>query len=308
MTAPKKIMPDRETLILIIAAAGLLTLILVRGGTSRINYTLPELPLYEAARFDRIEVSGGGDTKTLRRNSAGVWSLAPEGYRADDTLMNGITAILARFEPVDLVSRKSGYERYGVDDSKGLRIRAYSGETLLRDFTAGKASESGRYSYIRLPGDDNIYSVRQDLQGLFGRNPSEMREKELFPETEGSALRLISGTGTGKSRVYRRDEDNLWRGPGGGEADQEALNDLAARLASLQALRWLSGSPSGKAFRVILRGGEEFRLDIYPPTEEGLYPARSDSVQTPFLLSAFSGDTIMDFFKPAEEEREPLRP
>ena len=62
-----------------------------------------------------------------------------------------------------LVSESKSYDRYDLSDEKKLSIKAWEGETLKRDFYAGKVSPSSRHTFITLAGDNFSTEIFADF-------------------------------------------------------------------------------------------------------------------------------------------------
>jgi hypothetical protein len=161
-----------------------------------------------------------------------------------------------------MISQTGDYKRFGLDDSKEL-IVSKNDKTLLRLFI-GSVSSTGNYTYIKLPDNQKIYSVRGDISRTFSKNEDELRDKTIL--TLGNVSEII---------VTKNDEVITKTG-------DEAV-ELLTSLNNLKASNFKDLDRENILMSVLFSGSEDKTLIIYNPVE-GEYPATSSDVSFPFTI------------------------
>jgi hypothetical protein len=80
---------------------------------------------------------------------------------------------------VDLISDREDYARFELENNSAVTVRISTSEGPVREFLLGKSSSSSVYSYIRLPGQKGVYSVRGNLKNTFKSSMDEWRDKQV---------------------------------------------------------------------------------------------------------------------------------
>lgn len=284
----------REFIILAVIAALLLLYIIFRTA-GNINYDLPAVPAVTSESIDHITVSGPQVDLDFSREDE-KWSINPEGWTADKASLKAISSAVAELKLTDLISTSGALSRYNLDEQERITIKAYSSGELLREIYIGKVSSSGIYTYIMLPGDDNIYSVRGDLPSRFSGDKTTMRDKEILSVPRSGALKMTLIEGS-RALTVSRDKDGIWTADGGLEINGENASAIVPVLSPLRCTDFLQTLPAEPAEMVLdiqTADGNIF-LEIWPETGDG-YPARSSVNGYPILLTAYTTEKILKVF------------
>lgn len=122
---------------------------------------------------------------SLRKEDSG-WFITAEKVQIpiDDSSMEEILQLFKNMPPIKVVSDKQeDWETYETLDELGLRITAYRHKEILSDFFIGKVEydASGEaVTYVRVQGDDEIYSVKGNIRKIFIQDFFE----QVFPITQ----------------------------------------------------------------------------------------------------------------------------
>ena len=228
-----------------------------------------------------------------------------------------------------LVSESRNYSRYDLDDDKKITVRAWTGDTLAREFELGKAATSYQHTFVQLADDDRIYHAQGNLRGKFDQTLDNLRDKTVLSFDLGEIQEIhitkggeviafaltqlpVEGT-TGEAVEGKRPEsqktERVWKTSGGAEGDETQLNRLLSSLSNLQCEAYIDGKNkedfANPICQVQLKGSKEYTLSIFKKTDKDAktYPAFSSENDYPFLLPEWQANNLMK--KPDELTKKP---
>jgi hypothetical protein len=296
-----------EYLILIGIIAALAVYLAVRS-TDRTQYELPDIPEVSAGEFTKLEIARKGAGITLEKKDE-RWKLLPQGYPADPAHMEGILSTLATLKTTALASESKDYQRYELDDGHKIRVRAWTGDRIRRDFELGKAAPSFRHTFIKLADDHRVFHARDNFRRKFDQDATALQDKtalELSAAAIKSFVISAAAVDTEFSRLESDDEKAPpeWQRSDGEAADRAAVEKLIGTLSRLNHQGFVDGL--GKTdldkpiFSIALKGEDSHTLSIFEkqPPDTDQYPAVSSRAQFPFYLSGSQIEQIM--LKPAD--------
>jgi hypothetical protein len=232
--------------------------------------------------------------------------------------------MLAEFETLTvttLVSESGDYQRYDLGDEKKIAVKAWGGETLLRNFEIGKAAPSFRHTFVKLADDDRVYHARNNFRNTFDKTMDSMRDKavlsfqtaditefqladektsltftlEEMPAAEPQAEAASQPT-TDQSTAERAKK--VWQGPDGKNGDDLNINRLLAVLSNLRCDTYIEDRKkddfTSPVYTIDLKGVQNHKLSIFTPLkpDDPNYPAISSGSDYPFLLTKNTVDRI----------------
>ena len=286
----------------------------------RTLYRLPVLPEVSAKDISKIEIEKA-DGKIILKKKDDAWYIVPQEYRADPDRIKGINSTLEKVILTAMVSEAKNYKRYDLSPDKRIRVRAWTGDTLGREFDIGKAVPSSRHTFVRLTGDDRIYHARDDFRNKFNRTAGEFRDKTVLT-FDTTAIQEISLTRDQQVLVFKRtqvslekdaagDKDQtplkakmIWQSQDGRKGDEARLNRLLSTLSNLSCDSYIDSRQkkdfTSPTFSINLKGDRVYSLMIFSKIEEAddNYPAVSSENEYPFLLPQWKAKDVM----PATEE------
>jgi hypothetical protein len=121
---------------------GLVLFMALRSG-DRVQYRMPQIAAVEGEAINRITIEGGEGTVELEKRE-NAWRIQPQGWPADTAQVSQMVNAIADFSLTALVSEAGNYARYELDEGGRLRIRAFGGEGVLREFDLGKPDDARR--------------------------------------------------------------------------------------------------------------------------------------------------------------------
>lgn len=271
-----------------------LTYLIVRSD-SKVNYKVPRFTEVVKDEITAISMIDENQSVELRK-TGDSWLIEPQGYRADSSQISRLLSEASELTVVDLITNREDYERYELDDSKAINIKISTEEGTQREFALGKSSSSAIYSYIRLPEEKGIYSVRGNLKNVFSLSLDTWRDKQVMsfdPESvgaleinnEGNIVTFTKTTVT-ETPGWSRDGEIL-------ENSSEFDNQIKT-LSMLKNTGFLEEENDGPAqvtVKVTLPSGVH-TLEVFEKLENG-YKAKSSYAEGSFMIPVYVGDMIL---------------
>jgi len=306
-----------EYLILIVVIVAV-SLYLILQNPDRTHYQLPTFPQISEKEISRLEISFSDKTIVLVKES-NTWKISPPGYPAD---MDKVKTILNNIENLTLtalVSESKNYERYELNDAKKIVVKAFSGDTLIREFEVGKTASSYRHTFVKIKGDDRIYHARKNFRREFDQTIENLRDKIVlsFEKTEIQKIHIAKGKQSilleqkevpeEASSVKEPDKKDspapktemIWQTSKGRKCDQSKLDRLLTTLSKLSCEKYIDDGKkedyTDPIYTLKLKGARDFTLSIFKKIDKDdkTIPAISSDNDYPFLLSSTTGDQIM---------------
>jgi hypothetical protein len=119
-----------------------------------------------------------GEIKLLRAGQK--WKVERDETKVNVEVSHLRSALgsISKIRPERLLSRKKEkWADYQVD-STGTNVKVYSGKEDPTEFWIGKTSSGG--NSLRIEGNDNVYEVKEALEGNFNRRFAGWRDKTLL--------------------------------------------------------------------------------------------------------------------------------
>ncbi len=284
-------------------------LYLVFKQTDRIHYTLPVLKALKADDITTIEITRDGKTTALFKKDKS-WHISPSNWRADQTKVSEMLDKLSGLAVTDLISEAKSYERYQLDDKSKVVLKAFSGNKIRRELSAGKTAPTNSHTYIRLPGDNKVYLASGDLPRLFLAPVAELRDMLVLgfaPELITSIEILEAGTSTVLTKeVLPPDKSQkepakgtvklyIWKNGKGGTVDKAIIDPFLSGLSRTYCEKYLDDAMKASLINPVItlkfKGAKEYTLSIFQKTGE-ILPAVSSESESPFVFPGYKLETM----------------
>jgi hypothetical protein len=279
---------------------------------------LPKIPDVSGKSISKIEIARTNSTIILNKRDD-KWYISPEGYLANTDKVKNMLETIENLNLTALVSESKNFERYDLNNKKKINIKAWSDNTLSREFGVGKVATSYRHTFIKIAGDDRVYHARDNFRGKFDKTVDDLRDKSVlsFEQIEIQEIRITKG---GESMVLSRKqvpveisadqksdtqsssppkEETVWNSADGKEIDSSITRRIIAALSNLQCEKYIGDHKKSDFLNPIytleLKGVKEYTLSIFTQNEKDdqNYPARSSENDYPFLLSKHRAENII---------------
>jgi hypothetical protein len=291
-----------EYLILIGIIAALAVYLTVRS-TDRTQYELPDIAEVSAGEFTKLQIDHKGSSISLVKKDE-RWQLPPQAYPADPVRMEGILSTLATLKMTALASESRDYQRYELDDDHKIRVRAWTGDRIRRDFELGKAAPSFRHTFVKLADDHRVFHARDNFRRKFELDATGLQDKTALELTPASIKSFVISAAAVDTEFSRRDSDDEkalpeWQRSDGEAVDRAAVEKLIGALAGLKHQGFVDGlrkTDLDKPIHTItLKNDGSHILSIFEKqsSDADQYPAVSSRVQFPFYLSGSQTEQIL---------------
>jgi len=307
----------KEYLILGAVIIGLSVYLLARQ-TDRALYELPQLPEVSGKKISKIEISGPEGTTVLNRADED-WSIGPQKYPASKNKVQQMIDTIEGLTLTALISESKDYIRYDLSDDKKVSVKAWTGDSLSREFEVGKAASSFQHTFVKLADDPKVYHARDNFRNKFDQKVNDLRDKSVLSFTVSDIQEVNLAKGS-QSLLFGRKEapldkksasetaeknqpaikaEMVWQTADGRRADQAKLDRLLSTLAQLNCEEYINDRKkkdfSDPIFTVQVKGTQEYSLSIFAKLKDDAdnYPAISSQNEYVFLLEGWKADSLM---------------
>ena len=307
----------KEYLILTAVMVALI-LYLALHRSNRTHYTLPKISSIPGKHISKIEFKKAAGTVVLNKKD-NIWNIGPKEYPADSDKIEDILNVIENLKVTALVSESKNYVRYDLNPDKKIHVRAWQGESLIREFDIGKAAATYQHTFVKLAKDPNVYHARGDFRQKFDPTVEDLRDRtvlsfvqkdlreikiarnkktvalDLKQVVEANGKKKDAAAKTGKSS----EPQTAWVDTNGKKVDAVKVGRLLGFLNRLECEAYIDDSKKDvfkdPVYAVTLQGPREHSLSIFAKEnkDEKTYPAVSSENDYPFLLS----DTQIDSLK-----------
>ena len=304
----------------VILAAILVALILylTLHRSDRTHYQLPELSEISGKHISKLEITTAGNSIIFNQKD-NTWNIDPKGYRADSTKVKNILNVIEKLKLTALVSESKNYIRYDLSNDKNIHVKAWQGQTLLREFDIGKTAPTFKHTFVKLPDDPNVYHARGDFRREFDRSVDDFRDKTVLSYSQNTIQGIafsheketisLSRKEIPETLPEKKDEPaakvskeaktkTVWEDTKGNEVVPSKVSSLLSFLNSLECERYLDDLKKedfkNPIYTVTLKGEKEYSLLVFAKKDKNAknYSAISSENESPFSLSDTQVDTI----------------
>lgn len=308
-------MKIKKEYIILLALIVALSAYLAFRNSDRSNYRLPKAPAISKDEISKIELDKKDASIVLKKKGEG-WEIAPQGYAADAEKVKGLLGTLDDLTLTALISESKDYSRYDLDQDKKIRVRAWAGDKLLRDFDVGKPAPTYRHTFVKLAGDDRVYHARENFKSKFDQTVSDLRDKTVLSFDRGDIKEISLKKGEEALALTRKEiaeaakknqegkdtpppkKETVWENAEGARAKTTEVTDVLSELSKLRCEKYMAGEKADlkdPIFQATLKGDQDYSLSIFAKKdkEDKSYPAVSSENAYPFLLPDWRVEKIM---------------
>jgi len=295
-----------------------LILYLALHQANRTHYQLPELSAISGKHISKLEITTKSGSIVFSKKD-NTWHIEPKGFRADSTKVKNILNVIEKLKLTALVSESKDYVRYDLGNNKDIRVKAWQGNTLLREFDIGKPAPTFKHTFVKLPDDPNVYHARGNFRGNIDRTVDDFRDKSVLSYAQNT-IQEMSLTHEKKTISLSRKEipetlpekkdasaakapkasktKTVWEDTKGHKAVPSRISSLLSFLNSLECERYLDDLKKedlkNPTYAVTLKGEKEYSLLVFAKKDKNAknYSAISSENESVFALADTQVDTI----------------
>ena len=305
----------KELIVLLLVIAAAAAYLLSRQ-QDRLTYELPQLEKIDTQTVMKMTVTRPAGELLLEKKE-GQWQLMPHGYPADATKIDAMLTTIGNLTVTTVVAEKSSDARYDLDPDHRLEVKAWDENKIVRQFSLGKAADTFRHTFVKLPDDNRIFHAKDNFRDRFDFTVAGLRSKQVltFDPDEIISIQVARNDQTfewmpietksadGDEKEKKTDSVvKEWKAADEKEADHTKLNQLLDRLAGLNCQSYLEPEDSAVStppvWSIDLKTtATSYSFTIYPEItkeEEKLWPATASMVADPFLLADWQTKDIAE--------------
>lgn len=283
----------------------------------RTRYTLPSPPPIDREALSAVAITRGDTTLRLERKGD-RWYIEPGGYSADKDRVSAMLEAFRGLTLTALVSESGSFGRYGLDDAGKITVNAWVGKDLVRSVDIGDTASTRQHTFVKFPGDGNVYHARGNLKNLFEKSRDDLRDKRVFSFSQSDIRRIRITAGRAARELVRQEvvkgeekpgpqgkrkspgepvKTIRWHDANGAEVDEKMVPRLLAMCADMRCSAFIEGEKEDSTeplFRIEMEGTQTQVLTLFPGKDEGAkeYPATSSGSNYSFLLSTRTVDEL----------------
>jgi hypothetical protein len=294
-----------------------LSLYLIFNKSDRSLYDLPNIKPVPVSEISKISMDSS-EGSILLIQKAGEWVVNQEAYPGDKNTIKQVAEIISNLSMTTLISESENYERYDLDPDHKIIVKAWAGDTLVREFDVGKAASGHRHTYVKLAGNHRVYhageSFRNRMQGkadkfrdkaVMSFEPDQIQQIQLSKKDEQSVFikektpEVSNKTPTDGEPLEMEEAKPVWKNAAGDVVKDNKLTKLIGDLSSLKCSAFIEDREKtdfkDPIVTVTLKGSEEFSLSIFERSEKGAsrYPAISSQNDYAFFLPKWQADQVV---------------
>ena len=275
---------------------GIIRLVGVRGAelSAGALELAAELEGIDERTLESATLSGPEHEIEVTRTS-GDWLV--NGFESDSTAVARMFTALSGVEVGALAAANpDNHERLGVAGHEAwmLEFRLRDGENRM--VALGRVGTAFQTAYARLPGSEEVYTVRGDLRGSFTRTLSDWRDK-LIARVDVESIESIEVERDGEVIVVDLDEAGWTLAESGAVPDSASVANILGELDELRAIGFAdegSAFPTEDVRRLVAMaesGDTLLALEMAPVDAE--YWVRAEGNDTLYRLASFRATRIV---------------
>ena len=301
----------------------ILSLYLFQRRMDRTLYELPQIPELAGKNISKIEITRPGDILVLTRKDEN-WYMGSQEYRVDKNKVTDILEVVENLTLTALVSESKDYIRYDLNDKKKISVKAWSGDTLGREFEIGKTTTSSKLTFVKIAGNERVFHAQSNFRNKFDKPIDDMRDKSVLSfnaadiqeihitkESESisftrikSPLQMDSPGETKDSQQTPVESEMVWQDSKGQKGDELKINKIISTLSNLKCQEYIQGKTktefSDPNYHILLKGTKDYTISIFSELKENSgkgRPAFSSEIKDPFFLNQWSVKNLVPDFK-----------
>ena len=164
------------------------------------------------------------------------------GHRADPTMVASFLAAVTDAGIGDLAATNpDNHERMGVSDGRATTL-TFETDAGARTLLLGDNGSRYQTSYVRLPGEDEVYLLEGGLGAQLRRPVEQWRDLTMLEVDTATVARLVVERPEGAYTLVRTDA--AWTFLEGGDAAPTSVSAILAELSELIATGFLEEADS----------------------------------------------------------------
>jgi len=294
-----------------------LSLYLIFNKTDRSLYDLPHIEPVPVSEISKISMDSS-EGSILFVQKAGEWVVNEEAFPGDKNTINQVAEIIANLSMTTLISESKNYGRYDLGPDHKISVKAWAGDTLVREFDVGKAASGHRHTYVKLAGNYRVYHARESFRNRMQGKTGKFRDKSVMSFeadqiqqvqlskkdeqgvfTKKETLEASGKTATDGEPLEMKETQPVWENAAGDVVKDNILTKLLGDLSSLKCSAFIEDRKKADfkdpIVTVAFKGSEEFSISIFERLEEGAsqYPAISSQNDYAFYLPKWQADQVV---------------
>ncbi|MEW5815240.1 MAG: DUF4340 domain-containing protein [Spirochaetota bacterium] len=270
-------------------------------------------PGFKTSEVVSIEIHNGNNRTIFQKDNTDDWILLINGntFPAEKKKIDSFIKVLSELRQYRIVTENpADWERLGLTEKEGKKVivKSIDGKAGLK-IHIGNLSSRGKGDYLRLEGDNKVYITDVSISFYAEQKVKYWSHLRILPdgitgddiisiETDADILvdKAANEIITAHYLLVRQGESkkNLWeyRGQKAVELDQNAVNQLANSLASIEAGEFVidqtvTGDPDVR-ITVSTGTGKKFSISMVASKNDDAIYLQADSTPYTYLVNGWT--------------------
>jgi hypothetical protein len=255
--------------------------------------------------FDKFEIINPSTEQVVLEKKGDSWQITkPFQYKANQKAIDQTVDALNNIMIDGVISSEaSEQKRFGVDDSTGVNLKAYSRGKEVLNVILGKFTPDLSHNYARMSNSKDITLWRGVFSRSAIRQPDDWRDRTIYSFNEGdiTAIKAVEARQTRELSL----SDTTWVYKENGKAkpvDQGKVKQFITFFSSLNCDAFPSEADIPRAgstkpdVRVSfnVRNGDTHIFDVWLPPKDGekIYLLRKENGDMLFRFMEYNGSQL----------------
>jgi hypothetical protein len=271
-------------------------------GTPASKADLPELKVPDDV--DKVDIVNGSKGEVVLQKKGDKWELTkPVDAPANQTNVKSLVDNLKELKLSDIAVTGADDEakkRYDLTPDKGIHVMAFKGADKKFDATFGKSGGLG--DAMLIAGKPDIYLVKGYSSWMYGREPKDWRDREIF-KLDDAAMTSIELQGKNGDFLFSKGDKDAGSSDWAGAHDKKPIpsydaskaKTLAGAMKNLMAEDFGDGKPASETgldapeetVTIKMKDGATHVLKIGKTADKSSHYAQKEGDATIFTIGAY---------------------
>jgi len=280
--------------------------------TDKTTYQLPDISKIETGDISRLTISKM-DSEIVLLKENNTWLVGNQKYPADPSTIDKMLTQISDISLTALASESKNYSLYELDSDKKVEVKAFKGDTIVRNISIGKPASSYKHTFVMIDNDHRVFHAEGNIRADFIKTLPELRDKKVMAvQDEITELTLTAGDNnmtivqapapvSVDVNEKKADERPVEQGPKWITTDNRPVKDneiesIIKSLSDYKCDEFIEEKTkqdfTSPVYTATFKGAKEYSISFYEKQNER-YPAVTSQSEYPFMVSEWKAKQIM---------------
>jgi len=280
--------------------------------TDNTTYELPDITKIETGDISRLTISKI-DSEIVLVKENNTWLVGSNKYPADPSTIDKMLTQISGISLTALASESKNYSLYELDNDKKIEVRAFKGDTIIRNISIGKPASSYKHTFVMIDNDHRVFHAEGNIRTDFSRSIPELRDKKVMA-VQDEIIELVLHAGDTTMTIVKAaapvsvevnetkpddppvDQGPKWITADGRPVKESEIDSIIDRLSDYRCDEFIVEKTKQDfrtpVYTATFKGTREYSISFYEKQNEK-YPAVTSENEYPFMVSEWKAKQIM---------------